>query len=154
MINKAFYHTKLGTLQICCSNSAITSVSFATKNDNTAKSFPNELSEEAILQIREYLEQKRQTFSLPLRFEGTEFQKSVWRVLQSIPFGETRSYKDIACEIGVPKASRAVGMANNRNPIAIIIPCHRVIGSNGKMVGYAGGLDVKRKLLEIEGIFL
>ncbi|MGI6369117.1 MAG: methylated-DNA--[protein]-cysteine S-methyltransferase [Ignavibacteria bacterium] len=154
MINKAFYHTKLGTLQICCSDSAITSVNFATKNDNTAKSFPNDLSEEAILQIREYLEQKRQVFSLPLHFEGTEFQKSVWRVLQSIPFGETRSYKDIACAIGNSKASRAVGMANNRNPIAIIIPCHRVIGSNGKMVGYAGGLDVKRKLLEIEGIFL
>ena len=89
-------------------------------------------------------------FDLPLDPIGTEFQKKVWQALKEIPFGETRSYGEIAKLIGNEKASRAVGMANNKNPIAIIIPCHRVIGANGKLVGYAGGLDLKEKLLKLE----
>jgi methylated-DNA-[protein]-cysteine S-methyltransferase len=101
-------------------------------------------------QIGEYLESKRKKFDLPLVLHGTEFQKTVWGALQTIPYGETRSYKDIAVLAGSPKAFRAVGMANNRNPVSIIIPCHRVIGSNGDLVGYGGGLPVKKFLLELE----
>lgn len=82
--------------------------------------------------------------------EGTSFQRGVWKALEAIPYGETRSYREIAERIGQPKAYRAVGMANNKNPIAVFVPCHRVIGSNGKLVGYAGGLDVKEKLLGLE----
>jgi methylated-DNA-[protein]-cysteine S-methyltransferase len=101
-------------------------------------------------QIGEYLEGKRKKFDLPLILHGTGFQKTVWQALQTIPYGETRSYKDIAVLAGSPKAFRAVGMANNRNPVSIIIPCHRVIGSNGDLVGYGGGLPVKKYLLELE----
>ena len=93
---------------------------------------------------------RRREFQLPLAPKGTEFQQKVWKALLDIPYGETRSYGEIARAIGNPKASRAVGMANNRNPIAIIIPCHRVIGSTGKLVGYGGGLDKKEFLLNLE----
>ena len=89
---------------------------------------------------------------MPLHPNGTEFQIKVWKALTEIPYGETRSYKDIAISIGNEKACRAVGMANNKNPIPIIIPCHRVIGANKKLVGYAGGLDLKERLLDLEGI--
>ena len=98
----------------------------------------------------EYLNGKRKSFDIKYEINGTEFQKKVWKELTDIPYGETRSYKEIAVAVGNPKASRAVGMANNKNPIAIIVPCHRVIGSDGKLVGYAGGLDMKRALLTLE----
>ena len=101
-------------------------------------------------QFAEYFAGKRKKFELPLAPEATPFQKKVLRALQSIPFGQTRSYGQIARAIGQPKAARAVGMANNRNPISIIIPCHRVIGANGKLVGYGGGLKNKEKLLTLE----
>ena len=90
------------------------------------------------------------TFDLPLAPKGTAFQQSVWRALESIPYGEVRSYGDIARQIGNPKACRAIGGANNRNPIAIVIPCHRVIGADGRLVGYGGGLDKKEMLLSLE----
>jgi methylated-DNA-[protein]-cysteine S-methyltransferase len=101
-------------------------------------------------QLEAYFCGKLKSFDVKLAAEGTEFQKSVWRALCEIPYGETRTYKDIAISIGNPKAYRAVGLANNRNPIAIIVPCHRVIGANGKLTGYASGLDVKEFLLELE----
>ena len=90
-------------------------------------------------------------FSFPLDLRGTDFQLACWRALLAIPYGETRSYADIARAVGRPQGFRAVGMANNRNPIAIVVPCHRVIASDGTLCGYGGGLDVKRKLLELEG---
>ena len=93
---------------------------------------------------------KRKNFDIEIEMIGTEFQKKVWKELLNIPYGETRSYKDIAIAIGNGKACRAVGNANNKNPIAIIVLCHRVVGSNGSMTGYAGGLDIKEKLLKIE----
>jgi methylated-DNA-[protein]-cysteine S-methyltransferase len=105
---------------------------------------------EAVRQFGAYFSGKLKSFDLKLAPEGTEFQKSVWRALCKIPYGETRTYKDIAASIGNPKAYRAVGLANNRNPIAIIVPCHRVLGSNGKLTGYASGLDVKAFLLQLE----
>ncbi|NNH88590.1 methylated-DNA--[protein]-cysteine S-methyltransferase [Acinetobacter terrae] len=101
-------------------------------------------------QLTEYFAGKRQQFDLPLDFAGTEFQQKVWQALLSIPFGETRSYRDIAEQIGNIKAVRAVGAANGKNPISIIAPCHRVVGTNGKLVGFAGGLDNKDILLKIE----
>ncbi|SKB51132.1 methylated-DNA--[protein]-cysteine S-methyltransferase [Dyadobacter psychrophilus] len=101
-------------------------------------------------QLNEYFGKKRQTFSLPLDFEGTAFQKKVWEALLTIPFGETRTYGDIARQIGNPQAVRAVGGAANKNPICIIAPCHRVIGATGNLVGFGGGLSNKTLLLEIE----
>ena len=101
-------------------------------------------------QLAEYFDGSRKRFDLPLNPKGTVFQQSVWQALLMIPYGETRSYKEIATLVGNPKASRAVGMANNRNPISIIVPCHRVIGSSGKLVGYGGGLAIKEKLLGLE----
>ena len=101
-------------------------------------------------QLDEYFKGKRKIFDLPLSLHGTGFQKAVWKKLQKIPFGRTRSYKDIAVMIGNPKASRAVGMAANRNPVSIIVPCHRMLGSNGSLTGYAGGLHIKEYLLNLE----
>lgn len=101
-------------------------------------------------QLCEYFSGNRTAFDLPLDFRGTEFQKSVWAALLTIPFGETRSYGEIAHQIGRPGASRAVGAANGRNPISIIAPCHRVIGSNGSLTGFAGGIEAKRLLLGLE----
>ena len=101
-------------------------------------------------QIEEYLAGKRKNFDVPLHAEGTPFMRRVWAELCTIPYGETRSYKDIAVAIGQPGAARAVGMANNRNPIALLIPCHRVIGADGRLVGFGGGLEMKRRLLELE----
>ncbi|NLX63372.1 MAG: methylated-DNA--[protein]-cysteine S-methyltransferase [Clostridiaceae bacterium] len=109
------------------------------------------LIRKASRQIDEYLKGDRKIFDLPIFAVGTPFQQMVWEALKTIPYGETRSYKDIAVQIGKAKACRAVGMANNRNPIAIIIPCHRVIGSKGALVGYGGGLDIKKHLLGLEG---
>ena len=101
-------------------------------------------------QLEQYFAGQRQQFNLPLDFQGTDFQQQVWRALLTIPYGETRSYKDIALQIGNQKAVRAVGAANGRNPISIIAPCHRVIGSGGALVGFAGGLDKKQILLSLE----
>ncbi|HII93139.1 MAG TPA: methylated-DNA--[protein]-cysteine S-methyltransferase [Methanosarcina sp.] len=109
-----------------------------------------EFFREATRQLEAYFSGKLESFDLKLAPEGTDFQKSVWKALCEIPYGETRTYKEIAVSIGKPKAYRAVGLANNRNPIAIIIPCHRVIGSDGKLTGYASGLDVKEFLLKLE----
>ncbi|ESK56251.1 methylated-DNA--[protein]-cysteine S-methyltransferase [Acinetobacter tjernbergiae] len=101
-------------------------------------------------QLEEYFAGQRQQFDLPLDFQGTDFQQQVWQALLTIPYGEKRSYKDIAVQIGNEKAVRAVGAANGRNPISIIAPCHRVIGSSGALVGFAGGLDKKQILLSLE----
>ena len=122
------------------------------KKENDFQICETELIKQAKKQLFEYFERKRKIFDLPLLKEGTPFQISVWNTLEKIPYGETRSYKDIAIAIDNPKAVRAVGMANNRNKIAIFIPCHRVVGADGKLVGYGGGLHIKRFLLELEGI--
>lgn len=105
---------------------------------------------EAKKQLTEYAGGKRLLFDLPLSLTGTDFQKGVWAALQTIPYGETRTYGQIAAQVGSPRGSRAVGMANHRNPVAIIVPCHRVIGADGALTGYAGGLDNKKALLCLE----
>lgn len=106
---------------------------------------------ETTKQLDEYFLAQRKQFTIPLDLYGTPFQKMVWNELRNIPYGETRSYKDIALALHAAKAVRAVGCANNQNPLSIFIPCHRVIGSNGALVGYGGGLDIKAFLLELEG---
>jgi O-6-methylguanine DNA methyltransferase len=109
------------------------------------------LTQPYVRELEQYFAGERREFTFPLDLRGTAFQLACWRALLAIPYGETRSYADIARAIGKPNAFRAVGMANNRNPIAIVVPCHRVIASDGSLCGYGGGLDVKRKLLELEG---
>lgn len=138
--------TPLGVMHFRANETAITAFCFGKSEEE----LPSPLLIEAKKQLSEYFEGSRKYFELPTEPAGTEFQKRVWRALCDIPYGETKSYGEVAAAIGRPKAARAVGMANNRNPIAIIIPCHRVIGSDGKPVGYAGGLDKKLFLLTLE----
>ncbi len=102
-------------------------------------------------ELQEYFAGQRRQFTFPLDLRGTDFQRACWQALLQIPYGETRTYADIARVVGRPQGFRAVGMANNRNPVAIVVPCHRVIASDGTLCGYGGGLDIKRKLLELEG---
>ncbi|MBR3504806.1 MAG: methylated-DNA--[Clostridia bacterium] len=127
---------------------AITRVAFGQSDGPAA---PSRLTGRAFEQLEAYFAGQLRDFDLPLEPRGTPFQRRVWAALQAIPYGETRSYKHIAAFIGCPGGTRAVGMANNRNPIAIVIPCHRVIGANGDLVGYGGGLEVKEALLKLEG---
>ncbi len=108
---------------------------------------------EAEHQLKEYFQGKRKDFSLKLDMIGTEFQKQVWQALLKIHFGVTKSYGELALQLGNPKASRAVGAANGKNPLSIVVPCHRVIGASGKLIGFAGGLEVKEKLLTLEAQF-
>lgn len=144
--------TSIGIIAIEDDGEAIVRVFLNTRESPTKKA-SSPLVEKAFRQLDEYLAGKRTEFDLPLRPAGTPFMESVWKALQNIPYGTTASYKDIAEAIGRPKACRAVGLANNRNPIAIFIPCHRVIGKNGSLTGYAGGLPMKEKLLKLEGVF-
>jgi methylated-DNA-[protein]-cysteine S-methyltransferase len=151
MKNSFYYDTKIGRIEIEENGEAITKIDYVQKGieeDSDVKE--TALLKEAIKQLNEYFDGKRSIFDLPLAPEGTEFQKKVWNALKEIPCGETKSYGEIAKIIGNEKASRAVGMANNKNPIMIVIPCHRVIGANGKLVGYAAGLEVKENLLSLE----
>lgn len=145
-----YYETEIGKLGIVENGEAITGVYFKESIPKDVNIAETPLLKEANKQLEEYFAGKRKVFELPLAPKGTEFQQRVWKVLQEIPYGKTNTYKDIALKCGNEKACRAVGVANNKNPIMIFIPCHRVIGSNGKLVGYACGLDIKEKLLELE----
>ncbi len=152
MGNVFYYETSLGPVGIAEADGNITHLFFRGESFSE-KDFCNRetpVLAEAGRQLREYFEGTRREFNLPLAPKGTDFMLRVWTALQEIPYGETRSYKDIACMAGNSKACRAVGMANNRNPISIFIPCHRVIGSGGDLIGYGGGLDKKAFLLELE----
>ena len=141
-----------GIIKIICSEEYVLSVSFSDIIKENDKG--SEVLDKALKQMNEYFSGERKKFDLTLYFEGTEFQKSVWNELRKIPYGTTVSYKDIAEGINNEKAVRAVGNANNKNKIMIIVPCHRVIGKNGKLVGFAGGLDKKEFLLEHEKKFM
>jgi len=154
-VNKTFHKiigSPVGNLLLVASDSGLSSVIW----DRAEREKPGiEFNNHPVLleteqQLNEYFAGQRQTFSLPLDFGGTDFQKKVWEALLTIPFGETRTYGDIARQIGSPQAVRAVGGAANKNPICIIAPCHRVIGATGKLVGFGGGLLNKTLLLEIE----
>ncbi len=151
MKNVHFYTFPAGRIGIAEERGAIIRVSFGGENSFaglTAAETP--LIRTAAGQLGEYFAGERAAFDLPLDLRGTEFQIAVRRALLTIPFGETRGYREVAVQIGNPKACRAVGMANNRNPVAIIVPCHRVIGRSGGLTGYGGGLSVKEHLLGLE----
>jgi methylated-DNA-[protein]-cysteine S-methyltransferase len=150
MKNFFLYKLKGINIGIVEEGMAIAEVFFGTKAPAGLVKAETPLIQKTAAQIEEYLTGKRKRFTLPLVLHGTEFQLAVWRALQDIPYGETRSYKEIAAAIGRPKAVRAVGMANNRNPVSIIVPCHRVIGHDGSLTGYGGGLPLKQRLLELE----
>lgn len=143
-----YYQTKIGRIKIAQEGDAIVEINVTESEKESEKETP--LIKKTIKELEEYFEGKRKFFDIPISIKGTEFQEKVWEALLRIPYGETKSYEDIAKMIGCPKGARAVGMANHNNKIIIIIPCHRVIGKNGKLVGYAGGLPVKEKLLQIE----
>ncbi len=165
--------TPCGPLTLLCDGRALTAVRFGREADGAAtaktaqagaemfeKVMPTqqtqearaaqEILEQAAREIGEYFEGKRRAFAVPTAAAGTPFQQAVWNALKEIPYGETRTYGEIARRIGHPRASRAVGQANNRNPLPIVVPCHRVIGTSGALTGYAGGLAVKERLLELE----
>lgn len=155
MKNAYYYESEFGKIGIAESGGAITNLFF--HNTVKPKEFQEEetpLLAEAAAQLNEYLRGERRKFELRFGFEGTEFEKMVWNSLLDIPYGEVRTYGQIARQLGRPQAYRAVGRANGLNPISIFVPCHRVIGAGGKLTGYAGGLEVKRKLLALEGIFI
>ncbi len=152
------FDSPVGTLLALAKNDAITTLHMlGAKHEPVQNEAWIDSSKLAVFlqlrqQLSEYFDGKRKSFSVPLAPEGTDFQKAVWLALTKVPFGETRTYGQQAEMIGNPKAVRAVGAANGRNPIGIVIPCHRVIGSSGKLTGYAGGLDKKEFLLRLEGI--
>lgn len=146
------FDSSIGTIEVVECNGALVSLNVIEqlKTEETAQNKPTALLLEAEKQLHEYLAGNRKEFTIPLDPKGTTFQEAVWKALLAIPYGETRSYRDIAVAIGKPKAVRAVGMANHRNPISFIIPCHRVIGADGSLVGYGGGLEMKKRLLDLE----
>lgn len=152
MKNKCHYESPIGMICIEEQGGAIIGVYLDKEctTEDKEEDVKNPVLREAIRELSEYFLKQRKEFDLPLSPQGTEFQKRVWQALRTIPYGETRSYGEIAKQIGNPKASRAVGGANNKNHIMIVIPCHRVIGANGALVGFGGGLDVKEYLLQLE----
>ncbi|WP_416306727.1 methylated-DNA--[protein]-cysteine S-methyltransferase [Neptunicella sp. SCSIO 80796] len=147
-MNIGYLNTDIGWLEIAASDEGIQRIKFVEQCQ-----FPEQHNahvEQAIAQLDEYFNHQRREFDLTLAAAGTLFQQQVWKTLTSVPHGKTCSYADIADSIGNPKAVRAVGSANGKNPIAIVVPCHRIIGSNGKLTGYAGGLFRKEYLLKLE----
>ena len=153
-----YFDSPIGKLKLVASETGL--IAILWENDNPRRVPLKDLVEdnehrillETERQLKEYFAGQRSEFSIPLDMRGTTFQKDVWRALQAIPFGKTLSYGEIAKQIGRPAACRAVGAANGRNPISIVVPCHRVIGSSGKLTGFAGGLHVKGRLLKLEAL--
>ena len=146
---RACHHSAIGPLEVVGNQKGILTIIFGADEFETDRNMPAPMAE-CLRQLTEYFKGRRQKFSIPLLLEGTDFQKAVWQQLQKIPFGQTASYGDVARAVGRPRAFRAVGNANNKNPIPLIIPCHRVIGSDGKLVGFGGGIWRKEWLLEHE----
>jgi O-6-methylguanine DNA methyltransferase len=167
-LHSAVFMSAVGPLFLAASSRGLVALEFDVRlaGQQTIRPNPRDLREEKAgikleeapdklrlysQELEEYFAGTRRAFSFPLDLRGTEFQLACWEALVKIPYGETRSYGDIARAVDSPRGFRAVGMANNRNPIAIVVPCHRVIASNGTLCGYGGGLDIKRRLLELEG---
>ncbi len=147
---KSYFNTTYGVVEVCCKNDRVSAIKFVKDATIQPTGAVCELAQLTLEQLQEYFNGTRQSFDLPLLAEGTEFQRKVWNELSKIPYGQTRSYGEIASAIGSPKAARAVGMANNRNPHTIVVPCHRVIGANGALVGYGAGIERKVAFLELE----
>lgn len=142
----------IGMLRLVSNGEALVRVEFQGQHGNDGKKARDAVLDQAERELREYFEGDRQRFDVVLDATGTRFQQQVWTALRDIPYGETRSYRDIAEDIGKPRAVRAVGAANGANPLPIVVPCHRVIGSNGTLTGFGGGIDTKRRLLALEGL--
>lgn len=147
-----FINTPLGIAKIVGNKDGISLVTVLDSNEVISKTIPNQL-QDCVSQLQDYFNRTRQTFNLKLNPEGTDFQKKVWKQLEKIPFGRTYSYLQLSQQLGDLKAIRAVANANGKNPLWIITPCHRVIGSDGSLVGYAGGLHRKKWLLEHESLY-
>ena len=152
MTHYTYYTSPIGLIEIGGTDTALTSLYFVDTERQERSS--SALLDAAVRQLDEYFRHQRQDFDLPLELHGTEFQRSVWRQLLTVGYGTTVAYQDIANALGNPKAIRAVGAANGQNPISVIVPCHRIIGSNGKLIGYGGGLWRKEWLLQHEGALL
>ena len=152
-MNHFIYCTPKGRLTIAADNQGITEIHFGVM-ELPMDYAPSALTNRAATEIQEYFAGKRTTFDIPLHPQGTPFQLEVWAELQNIPYGKTVTYADIAALLGKPKSYRAVGSANNKNPIPILIPCHRVIGANGSLTGYASGLKIKKYLLDLEARYV
>lgn len=145
----AIMDSPIGLLTLVEEDGALTEVRFGSKAED-AMIGERPLLKQAVQELHEYFSGQRKTFTVPIHPQGTPFQQRCWNALLQIPYGETRTYGQQAAMIGNPKACRAVGMGNHCNPLPILIPCHRVVGANGKLTGYAGGLDIKETLLQIE----
>lgn len=146
-----FYDTVIGQIGIAAKNGCVTNLFFETDDvPNDLILLETDVIREAFRQLAGYFSGNLKEFSLPLAPCGTDFMFKVWELIRGVPYGSTASYKDIATSAGNPNAVRAVGMANNKNPIPLFIPCHRIIGTNGNLIGYRGGLEIKKKLLELE----
>lgn len=151
MVAYAYYSSPIGLLEIVCTDIGISEINFVQQQNHEATANPPATLRDCLVQIDEYFKGRRKRFDLALDLTGrTAFYREVWRLVQAIPYGRTRSYSTIAETLGRPQASRAVGQANGHNPIPIVIPCHRVIGKDGALTGYAYGLDIKEALLAIE----
>ncbi len=146
-----FYETEIGIIGIEENNGFISNIYFGKENiSKDIEIKETDMLKEASIQLNKYINGELKEFNLPLSPKGTEFMNEVWRGLCKIPYGEVLTYKEMGEKIGRPKAARAIGLACNRNPIPIFIPCHRIVGSNGKLTGYLGGIDIKERLLNIE----
>ena len=145
-----FYDSPIGVLKITIQDDAICKLDLVDSPSKISNSLKHDVFEKASAQLDQYFEGVRKEFDLPLSLRGTEFQRRVWAELLNIPYGTRKSYKDIAARLGDCKKSRAVGMANNRNPVPLIVPCHRVVASNGSLSGYSLGVAVKAHLLAFE----
>jgi methylated-DNA-[protein]-cysteine S-methyltransferase len=152
LMNYQIMHTPIGALRLVSAGGGLHAIEFDGRHgrDDGARLHDDPILSACRQQLLEYFSGSRTTFDLPLAPVGTEFQLEVWQALRQIPYGEVRSYKDISTQIGRPKAVRAVGAANGRNPLPIVVPCHRVIGSDGSLTGFAGGLEAKTRLLDLE----
>jgi methylated-DNA-[protein]-cysteine S-methyltransferase len=153
-MNTQFLDSPIGRLRLVSDGEHLVKIEFENQysGDEAANESSDPVLEASARQLKEYFAGKRRKFDLPLAAAGTDFQRSVWAALAAIPYGELRSYRDIAQSIAKPKAVRAVGAANGRNPLPIVVPCHRVIGADGSLTGFAGGLEAKTFLLELEGV--
>jgi len=148
------FDTPLGQMGLTAEEGAITHLYLPNSPTPRLMPHPTPLLETGRIQLLEYLAGARREFDLPLAPRGTPFQEKVWAALRAIPWGQTRSYRDVALAVDCPRGFRAVGLANHRNPIPIFIPCHRVVGADGSLTGYAGGMELKRALLALEGVLL
>jgi len=154
MKGRGYYSSPVGNLQIESENNKVTMVRFCRENEDRKEEINTAAVEQCIRELEEYFHKGRKYFTVELDLQGNDFQKKAWNELLAIPYGKTNSYQQQAIRVGDPNLSRAVGIANNQNPIAIIVPCHRVIGKNGDLVGFGGGLENKEWLLQHEGSIL